>query len=405
MQNILGLLLSFIFIFIVIGIATVYAKIRKGASENTRKFIHIMVGNWIFITPMFTKLWALILVPLCFIIINLLSRKYKLFSAMEREDEDYGTVYYAISMLVLTTAAYLLRWPTLSFVGLLTMAYGDGFAAVVGIYKGRHYPFSFSPTKSLEGSITLACFSFVITFFSLFILQGSGSLRSISLWGILLISLLTSIFAAFIELTGLAGCDNLSVPIGSGLFSTLCLQFGNSIFYLFLLLYLVVLIAAFRWKAISADGIVAALLTGQTLYALGGMWIGLGLLAFFLLGSAASKLKNNNKLTAEQLQAGHVARNWKQVLSNSLPACILVWASYYFNNSSLILPRTNSFCSSDSRYFVFRAGNVIFRACFQYTKWKNHYQRTFRWCNMDWVGCRINWKCGIINFSNSFVWI
>lgn len=133
------------------------------------------------------------------------------------------------------------------------------------------------------------------------------------MWGILLISLLTSIFAAFIELTGLAGCDNLSVPIGSGLFSTLCLQFGNSIFYLFILLYLVVLIAAFRWKAISADGIVAALLTGQTLYALGGMWIGLGLLAFFLLGSAASKLKNNNKLTAEQLQAGHVARNWKQV--------------------------------------------------------------------------------------------
>ena len=44
MQNILGLLLSHLY-FIVIGIATVYAKIRKGASENTRKFIHIMVGN------------------------------------------------------------------------------------------------------------------------------------------------------------------------------------------------------------------------------------------------------------------------------------------------------------------------------------------------------------------------
>jgi len=107
----------------------------------------------------------------------------------------------------------------------------------------------------------------------------------------------------------LAGCDNLSVPIGSGLFSTLCLQFGNSIFYLFILLYLVVLIAAFRWKAISADGIVAALLTGQTLYALGGMWIGLGLLAFFLLGSAASKLKNNNKLTAD---------NYRQVMLHAI---------------------------------------------------------------------------------------
>ena len=56
MENIIGLTSSLAYIFFVIGIATVVAKKSQGASETSRKVVHILVGNWVFLTPLFTEL-------------------------------------------------------------------------------------------------------------------------------------------------------------------------------------------------------------------------------------------------------------------------------------------------------------------------------------------------------------
>lgn len=356
MQNILGLLISFAYIFIVLGLVTLYAARRGGASETSRKLIHILVGNWVFITPMFTSLWALMVVPSCFVVINLISRKHKLFPAMEREGDGYGTVYYAVSMLVLPAAAFLLDWPTLSFVGLLIMAYGDGLAAIVGKRCGRRHPFPFAREKSLEGSLTLAAVSFVVTFIALIVLQGKGALRAASIPMALLIAALTAAFATFVELTGKAGCDNLSLPLCAGIFATLCLQFGDLGHLMFLLACLAILLVAFRQRVITPDGMVAALLTGQTLYALGGSWLGMALLAFFVLGSAVARLKNDTKTRAEQLQGPGGARNWKQVLANSLPASVLVWFVFVGGKPQLVLPALAVFAAATADTFASELG-------------------------------------------------
>ena len=81
-MDILLIGLSFLYIFLVIGFSTII--FRKDQGELSRKFIHIMVGNWIFISIFFTDVKAAILVSAVFIIINILSRKYKLISSMER---------------------------------------------------------------------------------------------------------------------------------------------------------------------------------------------------------------------------------------------------------------------------------------------------------------------------------
>lgn len=113
MYNIIGLIGSMIYIFAVLGIATVVARMSKGASETSRKLVHILVGNWVFLIPLFTDLWAVLLVPFTFIIINNLSLKYNLISAMERDDDSLGTVYYAISMFSLSGLGFVLGWYTL----------------------------------------------------------------------------------------------------------------------------------------------------------------------------------------------------------------------------------------------------------------------------------------------------
>jgi dolichol kinase len=147
MQNIMGLIWSMAYILLILGIATVVARISKGASETSRKLIHILVGNWVFLTLLFTELWAVLLVPFTFIVINGLSLKYKLISAMERNDDSLGTVYYAVSMFVLSGAGFVLGWKTLPFIGLLTMAYGDGLAAIIGKKWGKRRPFSLRRKK------------------------------------------------------------------------------------------------------------------------------------------------------------------------------------------------------------------------------------------------------------------
>lgn len=336
MGNLKIIMYSFIYIGVVISLATLISK-KNGSSEVSRKLVHILVGNWVFFTPFFTEFWAVIFVPFVFIIINSLSIQYNLISAIERNDDSLGTVYYAISLLILSGAGFLLEWSILPFIGILTMAYGDGFAAVVGKKWGKRYPFKFAPKKTLEGSLTVAFFAFLVTLGSILVFQRVGEFQNISLLMAGFISLLTAVFSSFIELTGKKGCDNLILPIGSGLFATFLLKFNSLGLFVYLLVATIILLAAYRYGSITEDGMVAAELTAITLYTLGGAWLGISLLVFFVLGSLVSKIKNKNKIEAESLQDDEEARNWRQVLSNSLPACIIAWVYYMVPGKEIIL--------------------------------------------------------------------
>ena len=73
MKNIIGIVLSYVFIAIIIVAAKFFEKAGKEAS---RKFIHIMLSNWWFLAMYFfdNVIWASI-VPLSFVIINYISTK------------------------------------------------------------------------------------------------------------------------------------------------------------------------------------------------------------------------------------------------------------------------------------------------------------------------------------------
>ena len=103
MKNIIGIVLSYVFIAIIIVAAKFFEKAGKEAS---RKFIHIMLSNWWFLAMYFfdNVIWASI-VPLSFVIINYISYKKDLIKVMERdakEKDGLGTVYYALSLFLIS---------------------------------------------------------------------------------------------------------------------------------------------------------------------------------------------------------------------------------------------------------------------------------------------------------------
>src|SRR5574344_543958 len=157
MNNLLGIVVSYVFIVIIIIAAKFFEKAGKEAS---RKFIHIMLSNWWFIAMYFfnNALWASI-VPLSFIIINYISYKKDLISVMERDEnkkDGLGTVYYAISLFLISIYSFgIIKNPLIGLCAILIMGYGDGLAAVIGrTVNSLKYKIGTSQ-KSIAGSATM----------------------------------------------------------------------------------------------------------------------------------------------------------------------------------------------------------------------------------------------------------
>lgn len=332
-MNILLIGISFVYIFAVIGLSAILFKKHQG--ELSRKFIHIMVGNWIFISTFFTDVKAAIFVPAVFVIINFLSRKYNLISSMERQDDSWGTVYYSISLCISVAIRFATGWDMFPLIGILIMAYGDGLAALVGKKIGKKKPYSFAPNKTLAGSVTVFLVAAAVTAITLLTVGESEQIMRIGIGMIALISVCTGFLSTFIEAAGLKGSDNFTLPIGSALFATLSFYYGDIFFFIYFVFSIGVLLLSLKFRWLTADGVVAAILTAITLYLLGGVWIAVSLYVFYFLGSGVSKIKNERKLKADRFQESTGARTWRQVISNSLPSPVLVFC-HYVSPSSMI---------------------------------------------------------------------
>lgn len=212
MKNWLGLIISYTYIAIVIVGAKLFEKKGK---ETSRKFIHIMLGNWWFIAMyFFSNVWFAIIGPASFVIINYLSYKKNLIKVMERDEQDgLGTVYYAVSLLILAIISFgIYKNPALGLVPTLVMAYGDGFAAVIGkMIKSKRYKLGESK-KSFAGSLTMFIITTcLISGYLMFIHK--GIFWQTAHWPV--VSCLMGFAITALEATSGKGIDNISVPLGT----------------------------------------------------------------------------------------------------------------------------------------------------------------------------------------------
>lgn len=215
MNNWIGILVSYLYIVLVIIGARIFEKKGKEAS---RKFIHIMLGNWWFIAMYyFTNVWFAAFVPATFIIINYMSYKKDIIKVMEREKQDgLGTVYYAISLLILVIVSFgIYDMPSLGLIPNLVMAYGDGLAGLLGkMIKSKKYKLSDSK-KSVAGSITMFVISTILIGGYLAFWHSTAFWKTPH-WQ--LVSALIGFAITAIEAVSVKGTDNITVPLG-----TLCM--------------------------------------------------------------------------------------------------------------------------------------------------------------------------------------
>lgn len=170
--------------------------------EFSRKFVHITVGSFVAFWPFFLSWNQIRLLSLGFLIVVGISKHFRLFRAIHSvQRPTMGELYFALSVGLITVITHD-KW--IYAASLMQMSLADGFAAVMGVRFGRQSYLVFSHRKSLVGTLTFF-------FTSLAILAAYAQLASVHLGAVFMIG--AAALAALIENLGVAGLDNLLVPV------------------------------------------------------------------------------------------------------------------------------------------------------------------------------------------------
>lgn len=224
MTNIAGLVVSFLFVGVVLAVAS-FLRIRFSLPSGiTRKIIHISVSNWwLILMAFFDSLAFAVIGPICFIAVNSLSVLRRIIPAMELEktNRNYGTVYFPISLLILVILSFTGIIPIYAgAVGVLIMGYGDGMASLLGEYFGKRTFSIGTSRKSWIGTAAMAGASFIISFLIAWLFH-EPDLRVFGMAGL---SLAVCAAATAVELVTPKGLDNLTVPLSAAAVFTVLLK-------------------------------------------------------------------------------------------------------------------------------------------------------------------------------------
>ena len=174
--------------------------------ELSRKIIHIGTGPVILLAWLFDIPKNIAFFSAFFITIALgVNYQYRLLPAIEDiERKSFGTIAYGISITLLL----LLFWPRHASsisIGVLSMAFGDGLAGLMGRSINSPKWSVLGQSKSVAGTFTMGAVVAIT----------SATISSINNLGIQPIEIIViAIIATFLEQISPWGIDNITVPIG-----------------------------------------------------------------------------------------------------------------------------------------------------------------------------------------------
>ncbi|NCO75580.1 MAG: phosphatidate cytidylyltransferase [Cyanobacteria bacterium] len=208
----LPILIVTIYISLLLVIAEFSRRYTKVDSEFTRKIVHIGTGNvillaWWFHIPTFMIIFASIIASFVAIVSYFLPI---LPSVNGVGRKSLGTLFYAMSIGILTGLFWENGQQQYTVMGILIMSYGDGMAALIGKKWGKNSYQVWGNKKSWEGSLTMTFVSILIT---LIVLTFTDN------WQLenMIIALIVGIFATILETISYIGIDNLTVPVFGGI--------------------------------------------------------------------------------------------------------------------------------------------------------------------------------------------
>lgn len=353
-NDITGVILSMVFVAIVIIVSELIRKMGRFTTEFTRKFIHIGVSHWWIVAMYLIEDMRYALIPpIIFVLLNYYSYKKDIIKSMERgkDNSDLGTVYFPISLIILI----LLTWNQgilgkdlkyIGALGALIMGYGDGFAAIIGENFGRRKYKIFGNEKSLEGSIAMFGFAFLVSAMILgnFIGFEVNNMR---------ISFVVAVLAASTEALTPYGFDNLTVPVISALAAYYFIK-GSS---LFLFIYMgcigfvisfFIAYAAYRKKSLTLDGSIGATFMGTVMYATSGIFGSIMMVIFFFSSTVLSHFKKNKKKKVARQFDKAGRRDILQVFANGGVGLIHSVLFYMTNSPSYLVFLGISFAAANA---------------------------------------------------------
>ena len=230
--DIIGLAAVYIYVAIVVVIAAKWKLIRN--AKLHRKFVHIMVGNIVFLWWVFDSSYVMaFLAAAPFIPLLLLASPYSHFSKLKDsflgrtagESHDLGLVYYAISWTIL--AFFFFDYRLIASIAIVAMAYGDGLGGLIGKRYGKH---KLRGPKTLEGTMavfvgTLIATFIVIQFYQWLNFHDLIAIPEVSLPASIVVALLIGTFVAVVELLTPGAYDNLVIPLGTAVLLLLLAYF------------------------------------------------------------------------------------------------------------------------------------------------------------------------------------
>lgn len=210
--NFLPIAIVAIYIGILLLIAELSRRYGKVDGEFTRKIVHIGTGNVILLAWWFNiPASIIILASIVASFVAIASYFLPILPSVNGVGrKSLGTLFYAISIGILTALFWENGQQQYTVIGILIMSYGDGMAALIGKKWGKNPYELWGNKKSWQGSLTMTLVSILIT---IIVLNISGNWQGENM----IIALVVGIFATILETISYIGIDNLTVPVGCGI--------------------------------------------------------------------------------------------------------------------------------------------------------------------------------------------
>tara|TARA_B100000212_G_scaffold315751_1_gene270121 strand:- start:42 stop:686 length:645 start_codon:yes stop_codon:yes gene_type:complete len=200
----INIVFIFSYVFLIIILSIVLKKVFPNNKELFRKIIHIGIGPLIPLAKYLEIEFSLAqYIAGGISILILINYIFKLIPTIEDIDrKSFGTLFYCLSLFILITF-YWDKDPWALTAGYFIMAFGDGFAGLLGKnFKSKSW-IIFNQKKSLLGTSAMFFFSFLI----LIILGATGKFDFNFYY------FLIALISTALEQISILGLDNLSVPI------------------------------------------------------------------------------------------------------------------------------------------------------------------------------------------------
>ena len=202
----MAILVIALWITIVLIIASLCKKYFPKKEELSRKIIHIGTGPVILLASLFDIPKNIAFLSALFITLGLgINYQYRLLPAIEDvERKSFGTIAYGISITLLL-ALFWPRYESSISIGVLSMAFGDGLAGLIGRSINSPKWSVLGQSKSIAGTLTMGSVVAITT-------ATISTINHLEIQSIEII--IISLTATFLEQISPWGIDNITVPIG-----------------------------------------------------------------------------------------------------------------------------------------------------------------------------------------------